>query len=292
MMNWDFGDLSTNKYETNIYEFAQDFSDIQVNSSTADILFSLSDDKNTYVECIEYHNEKHSVKVDNNCLYIEINSSRKWYEYIGIAFKSPKITIKIPKTEYKNLLINSDTSDIDIPDYFKFYNINISVSTGNVKNKSTVLNELKISTSTGHIDIKKILAKKIDLSVSTGYVNLSSVDCESDIIVKVSTGKTHFTDVKCKNIFSKGSTGDFKLNTVIASETVDIKRSTGKVTFEDCDAKELIVKTSTGDVKGILLSEKIFITTTDTGKVDVPQTNSGGKCNITTNTGDIKIDIK
>ena len=50
--------------------------------------------------------------------------------------------------------------------------------------------------------------------------------------------------------------------------------------------------TDTGDVKGSLLSEKIFIPTTDTGDVDVPKTVTGGRCEITTDTGDIKITVK
>ena len=40
------------------------------------------------------------------------------------------------------------------------------------------------------------------------------------------------------------------------------------------------------------LTEKIFIAKTDTGEIKVPETTSGGKCKITTDTGDIKIEIK
>jgi hypothetical protein len=44
-------------------------------------------------------------------------------------------------------------------------------------------------------------------------------------------------------------------------------------------------------VKGSLLTDKIFVTQSDTGKVDVPETVSGGKCKVTTDTGDIRIEI-
>ena len=71
-----------------------------------------------------------------------------------------------------------------------------------------------------------------------------------------------------------------------------IERSTGDVRFTDCDAAEICVKTDTGDVTGSLLSDKVFITNTDTGSVNVPETISGGKCEIITDTGDIKITIK
>ena len=53
----------------------------------------------------------------------------------------------------------------------------------------------------------------------------------------------------------------------------------------------MFVETDTGDVTGSLLSDKVFITKSDTGSIDVPKTVTGGKCEITTDTGDIKIEI-
>jgi len=82
------------------------------------------------------------------------------------------------------------------------------------------------------------------------------------------------------------------LKNVNAAEKFSIERSTGDVKFDGCDAAEVFVKTDTGDVTGTLLSEKVFIVETDTGKVDVPKTVNGGRCEITTDTGDINISIK
>ncbi|MBR6498752.1 MAG: DUF4097 family beta strand repeat protein, partial [Clostridia bacterium] len=81
------------------------------------------------------------------------------------------------------------------------------------------------------------------------------------------------------------------LKDVIASGAMNIQRSTGDVTFEKCDAAELTIKTDTGDVTGSLLSEKVFIAKSDTGSVKVPETTSGGKCKVTTDTGKIKLVI-
>ena len=91
---------------------------------------------------------------------------------------------------------------------------------------------------------------------------------------------------------SDGSTGDLVLKNVIASEKFSIERSTGDVKFEAADASEIFVETSTGDVCGSLMSEKFFITESDTGSSDVPQTLSGGKCEVKTSTGDIKITVE
>ena len=61
--------------------------------------------------------------------------------------------------------------------------------------------------------------------------------------------------------------------------------------LEDCDAGELLISTDTGDVHGTLLTEKIFLVRSSTGEIHVPETVSGGKCKITTSTGDIHIEI-
>ena len=78
---------------------------------------------------------------------------------------------------------------------------------------------------------------------------------------------------------------------MIAEESISVERSTGDVRLDRCDAGELSVKTSTGSVAGSLLSEKVFVTHTDTGRVDLPATAVGGKCEITTTTGNIRIRI-
>jgi DUF4097 and DUF4098 domain-containing protein YvlB len=107
----------------------------------------------------------------------------------------------------------------------------------------------------------------------------------------VSTGETHIADLKCKNFTSTGDTGDITLRNVVASEKLSIERGTGDIEFADCDAAEIFIKTDTGDVEGTLLTGKVFVVETDTGSIEVPKNTTGGKCQISTDTGDIEIDI-
>ncbi|MBO5374250.1 MAG: DUF4097 family beta strand repeat protein, partial [Clostridia bacterium] len=113
-----------------------------------------------------------------------------------------------------------------------------------------------------------------------------------DVTISVSTGKTYLTNVACQSIISSGSTGDISLKNALAVGKFSIERSTGDVTLESSDAGEIFIETDTGDVEGTLLSDKVFIINTDTGKKDVPNTITGGRCEITTDTGDIKIKIQ
>ena len=128
--------------------------------------------------------------------------------------------------------------------------------------------------------------------VTTGMIKATTVTCATDLCVKVNTGDAHLTDVSCKNLISEGNTGDLFLENAIAQEAFSIERSTGDVVFEDCDASELTVKLSTGNVTGTLLTQKNFVASSGTGRISVPHTFTGGKCEITTSTGNILIDVR
>lgn len=249
--DWDFTKLNTVKYETNTYQVNEDFNSITMLTDTADILFVRSDDKVCKVVCYEMTNLKHTTTVQDGTLTINVIDDRKWYDHIGITFGTPKTTVYLPEAEYDSLLIKEHTGDIEVPEDFKF--------------------------------------GTMDIATSTGDITVSGVTCEGDLKINVSTGKVNLTDIKCKNFISNGSTGDVSLKNMIATEMFSIERSTGDVKFDDCDATEIWINTDTGDVTGKLLSEKIFITQTSTGDVNVPKSTNGGKCEITTSTGDIII---
>ena len=269
--HWDFTNLSTEKYETNTYEINEEFSSIKMAADTADILFVASSDDTCTVVCYEQENMKHSVCVKNGTLTVDAADDTKWHDYIGVGLHSPKVTVYLPKTEYASLAINESTGSVEIPKEFLFENADISLSTGDVKFFASVSDSIRIDTSTGDIRIENISADTLCLSVSTGMVTVS--------------------DVTCKNVLSSGSTGDISLTNVNTAEKITIERSTGDVVFDRSDAAEIFVKTDTGDVTGSLLSEKVFIAESSTGSISVPETTSGGKCEIITSTGDIEIGI-
>ena len=251
--NWDFDKLSAKKFETNSYNINDEFNNISINTNDADITFALAKDGKCKVECYEETKAKHSVEVRKGTLFVNICNEKAWYDYIGIYFKSAKITVYLPETEYSSFVIKGTTSDICI---------------------------------------ENIAMESLNVSVSTGDVTASDIICGGDITVGVSTGDICMTNIASKNVLSRGSTGDILLENVIASEKISVKRSTGDIKFSDSDASEIFAQTNTGDVAGSLLSEKVFITQSDTGTIKVPKSTKGGKCEINTNTGDIKIEIK
>ncbi len=289
--NWDFNKLSTTKYQTNEYVIIDDFSNIEINSKTADITILPSQDGDNKVICFEDEKQSHVVNVSGDKLSIDYSDNRKWYQYINFNFNSPKITIYLNQTAYNSLVIKENTGDVTVNKDFNFNDIDIKVSTGDVKFLASVQNLIKIKTSTGNILLDSVTAGDIDLTVTTGKVNLSSVNSLNSIKINTNTGKVKVDGATCKKLISNGDTGDITIKNVIATDIFEIERDTGDVIFESSDAGEIYVETDTGNVKGTLLSNKIFITNTNTGRVSTPQTTSGGICKIETDTGDIIISI-
>ncbi len=279
--------LITGKYTTNTYEIDEAFGDISMTTSTADIKFTLSDDGKCKVECYEKENAKHSVTVENDALTVKINKSFNF----GFNFGSPKITVYLPKTEYNALSIIESTGNIEIPKNFSFGNVDISSSTGDVDFGASASKSVKIKTTTGSIGVENISADALDLAVTTGKVNVSGVTCRDGITVGVSTGRANLSDISCKSVISSGTTGSISLNNVVAANKFSVERSTGNVEFSGCDAAEIYVNTTTGNVSGSFLTSKVFTADTKTGSVDVPKTTTGGKCEISTSTGNINIQI-
>lgn len=290
--DWDFTILSLVKYETNTYHIDGDFKNISINSELDDIIFVKSDSKECKIVCHEMDKVKHFAKVENETLKIAAVDERKWYEYIGINVGSPKVTVYLPENEYNSLDIECTTGLVEIPKDFTFGNVNIKVTTGNVKCLTPHAVDMKIKSTTGNIIISDSIVNSMSLAVTTGNIDVRNIKCSADLKTSTTTGNVILKNIECENIISEATTGDVSLENVIAVSKFRIETDTGDVTMDDSDANDIHIETDTGDVTGSLLSDKIFIVETDTGDVEVPRTTPGGICEIKSDTGDVKITIK
>ena len=160
VFKWDFKKLSTMEYVTVNHKISGEFRNISITSKTADIELIPSEGSKTSVICYEQEKVRHNVTVKDGTLVIEISDTRKWYEYIGISFVAPKITVLLPEDTYGALSVKTGTGNVKIPDNFVFENVNISGSTGNMSYYAPVSGNLRIKTSTGNIKIDDISANE------------------------------------------------------------------------------------------------------------------------------------
>ena len=250
---WDFTKLGTTNYVTNTYTITADFHNLSIDTDTADIVFAMSADGSCSVVCYEAENLHHSVSVEKDTLVIQSIDQRSWKDHIGINFGSSQITLYLPQAEYFSLVIQESTGHVEIPKDFQFRDVNIYISTGNIDIASSVSGNLQLHTTTGNIRATNLSAGSLELSASTGKLLMEHV---------------------------------------IVSGSLCAKTDTGDIRLDACDAETLQIQTDTGDITGTLLSPKIFIANSDTGSVHVPQSTTGGRCEITTDTGTIKLTIE
>lgn len=287
--NFNFAALDTTVYVTNAYDINDDFGNIYITADTADIDFKLSPDNSCRVVCFEKENSTHTVNIQNGALVINYNKPQSIKDTFSfINFNSPKITVYLPSNEYGELVIKGNTSDVDLPENFSFESITINATTSDVECKSSVADFINIKLTTGDVTVENITANNVTIATSTGDIEAENINCK-DFSFTATTGDAELENIKCESINSSATTGDITAENCVASGTFNIVRDTGDVTLKNSDAAEFFIKTNTGDVKGSINTPKIFITKTDTGRINVPYSVTGGKCEITTDTGDIKI---
>lgn len=265
--DYDYTRLNTANFVSNSNVITEPFSHIEVDVETADVHFVRADDSSCKIVSRETDKITCSAAVENNTLIIHELDRRQWYDHIGIFWGEIEITVYLPKAEYETLSIISNTGDIEATKNFSFGSAEIVTGTGDVNFSAEVKNQMEITSDTGDITAQGLSPQTLRL--------------------KTDTGKVEVSDAECANFFAESDTGDIMMENVIVSGEIRMETNTGDIELRACDADTLSIETDTGDVFGTLLTEKVYITQTDTGDIDVPKTIKGGRCEVTTDTGDI-----
>lgn len=234
----------------------------------------------------ERESTRHSVTVEDGILKIKMIDSRKWRDHIGISWESMEMTVYLPRKQYENVRVTTDTGRIRIPEVFSARELALRSDTGRVVCDAKVSEDLSCFTDTGSITVRGAGPAKMRLVSNTGNITLSGMTGK-EIGLQNNTGRTEVEDVNCEVLACESNTGDVVLRGVLADRLLQIDTDTGDVRIEDCDAGNTNIETDTGDVSGHFLTPKWFSANSDTGKVTVPNTPEGNDCRIETDTGDI-----
>lgn len=271
MSGFDITALSSEKESEASYEISEDFKNINIDTSTANVKLVASTDGVCRVECKETERIFHKVSVSNGTLNIILKDTRAWYEHIGLFYVNMSVTVYLPEEEYGQLNIETDTGKINVQSGFTFESATIESDTGKITCGADVKGNAFIETNTGSVSVSDVTLSHLKVSVDTGSVTISGVSADG--------------------INIESDTGGVRLENTILTGRLDIETDTGNVNVWDCDAAEIKIETDTGNVKGHFLTEKTFFAHSDTGKVVVPDTIGGGRCEITTDTGNIRFDF-
>ena len=290
-MKFDFRRLGTRRTVTNTYTPAGDFEDILIGIDTAELTFLPSEDGKLKVICVEEEGMQHVVAVSDGTLSIQAVDTQRWHEKIGVGGEKTSVTVYLPKKEYDDLTLKTSTGDVTVPAAFRFRSVLMTGSTADIDFRAFTEGSVSIRTSTGDISLDGLKADSLDLTASTGHIRVSASVIAGSVKVQTSTGEVGFTDLNCADARVKTTTGEVDLTRVLASASLRIETDTGDVSFDRSDAPEIRVETDTGDVTGTLLTPKNFEADTDTGRVKLPRSEPGGRCELKSDTGDFEIEI-
>lgn len=270
--DFDMSVLDRTAMVNNTYIVNDPVTNVTIEKTDCNVRIALSEDGACKVVCRERIKMPHQVTVENGTLKVTENDNRMWYDHIGIFWEMPEMTVYLPKAEYDTLRVDCSVGNVVLDDGSLFQNVNLNLDTGDLK-------------------LDNMSLKNLTLSGSTGNIRLHSVTVAEKLEITKSTGKTELSNIQCQSLTVKSTTGKHILKNVVASGDVKLEATTGNISLENVDGAALSIQTTTGNVTGTVLSEKVFQAETETGKVSVPQTKSGGICHIKTTTGKIQLTI-
>lgn len=292
---------SKTQYNENTCPEEENFENIFIDVSEADVRLVLSDNGKLKVDCPDFDDSTgYNVSVENSTLTIKQTNGRKWYEHFGrkwsahisINLRSTEITVFLPERIYNRLYVSARIGYISIGENLSFVSAEIHSSCGDVVFSAGVTDELTAKTVYGDLAVTGIAPNKLTVSSTCGDIKLSSVKVVGDVSAWTANGDVKLTAVTCKDLTCGGTAGDTKLRDVIADNSIICTNVSGDIQLKKCDAKSLKLTTKFGDVRGTLRSGKNFVTSTVYGEVSVPSAKTGSPCIVTTVAGDISLSLE
>lgn len=193
----------------NEYEITEEFSNFDIDVTTADIYFIKSEDNKVKVECSDREKRKCNVLVEDNTLKITEENNTKWIErFFEISFKSIKVKMYLP---------------------------------------SKVYNDVKVKITTGDVKISNFRCNSLDIKATTGDIKLVDTIATGNIKVNLTTGDIDFEKIDANELYFKATTGDIS-GDILTAKTFKVKTTTGDKKYPDTTGNVCEIKTTTGDV--------------------------------------------
>ncbi len=251
-MGFDTNELSTANVATKNYDIGEKFDSIKIEDSDCNV--QIADSTNGKCSVVFHGNDKMEIvpKVEDGVLNLEMNENRGWYKFIGLDYAKNDLLVYLPSDEYKDLKIKSNSTDIFVDESSSFQNVNLETTSGDLRVTGKVTNVLEVKTASGVVNLDNAVAGKIKTETTSG-------------------------DINC--------------NKVIATGDLDLESKSGDVSLIECDGKTIEISTTSGDVSGTLLTEKKILADSSSGKIFVPNFNVEDVCKVTTNSGDIMVNV-
>ena len=287
---FEWSKLSTVSYVDNTMDLQEDFSAVSVSAGVSDVKFTVWDEDYCRVVCRETDRVTHTATVIDGQLVIRMEDQRKWYDHVGIGnTEDYSITVYLPRKHLAYVSVRVTVGDVELPGALDVERISVEGRSGDVICRASAA-ELEICTTTGDVTLEGVTAQNIKLTVTTGDMRVNTVTSEN-MALHGEMGRLCLATVTCGTMKVEGTSLDTEMTDVTARVSLSVNTSTGDVDLQNCDAPSICLKAATGDVTARLLTGKHFNVVTRSGNISIPADSDGGICEITTTTGNIRVEI-
>lgn len=217
------------------YTCTGDIDTIVVDENTGKIIVQTGDvDKVTVAYMDDKNKELYNIKEDGGTFSIK-RKKEGFHFGFGIEFKSPTMTITVPK-------------DFD-------GTLQLECTTGKVSARDMTVKSITAESTTGDVILTNIVSKEeVNAEATTGDVKLIDVSSEDSIKMECTTGDVVIENLDAKNAISLNTTtGDIK-GTIVGKITdfaIKSDTTTGDNNLPNTSEGEKSLKadTTTGDIK-------------------------------------------
>lgn len=242
-----------------------------------------------------------------------------------------QVLIYLPDRAYDTLAVRTASGTVDVPSDFSFTRADVDSASGDIRFAAAVSGDLSVKSVSGNVEVSGTDPQNLTAQSTSGDVKVASVSVGAAFYAKTISGVQRISQVSCQSAeiyatsgdvtvdslkasgtFScrtisgwqklssvtcqsaeiHSTSGDAALSDLIASESIRMETVSGNLTLIRCDAASLWLKTVSGNVNGTLLTEKVFAASTASGRIRVPDTSSGGKCEVKTTSGNITLEVQ
>ncbi|MBQ7226632.1 MAG: DUF4097 family beta strand repeat protein [Clostridia bacterium] len=286
-MGFDFDKLNNVSQRTDTVK--ESFHSVRISTDSIDVRIEKSSNEKCTVTSKTIEKITVTPVVKNGVLVIECKDERAWYDYIGISNAQSRVVVSLPEAQYNELNISLESGDVSVARGLTFAKADIGVSSGDVTFRAGTAS-LTVNTESGDA-LLSCNGGSINASVTSGDITVENTRC-ANLTLKTQSGDVELENVTAQNANIKTRSGDIEAEGFIVDGELRAEVQSGDIDLDMCDATTLVLTAQSGDISGTLLSEKIFFAESSSGDVSVPKTTSGGTCQVTTGSGDIKFIIK
>lgn len=297
--------LDTRNLQSRSYTVDEEFSSVKIVESSSNVYILPTKDKTCRVECYEGEKTHYDVRVENDTLNITRRDRHNFIEF-GIFSEAP-LTVYLPENEYDAIDVSTASGDVEFGGAFTADKVNIDTASGDMSVSSLSckkltadgasadieLNnvdceELSARTTSGEIEFDDVTARELSVRSTSGGIELDDVTAR-ELSVSSTSGDIDLRNVRTDSLKTTTSSGEVELENVLVDGKMSLESTSGDIGLERCDAAELKISSTSGSVYGSLLTGKTFIAHSTSGDIDIPRTDNGGRCEVSTTSGDITL---